>query len=64
MTLVSEAQMELFQGAFSGEAGVTTLLSLQDSQPDPGAKKPHPTARIKRHNYIYKMLTNGTKRKP
>lgn len=50
LTLVSEAQMELFQGALSGEAGGTVLLSLQDRQPDPDAKKPHPTGRIKRHN--------------
>lgn len=55
--------MELFQGAFSGEAGVTILLSLQDRQQDPGPKKTHPTVRIKRHNYICKMLTKEAKKK-
>lgn len=62
LALVSEAQVELLQGAFSDKAGVTILLPLQDRQQDPGPEKPHPTARIKRHNYICKMLTKEAKK--
>lgn len=64
LTLVSEAQMKLLQGVLSGEAGVTVLLFLQDRQQDPGPEKTHPTVRMKRHNYICKMLSKEAKRKP